>query len=144
MKVEFYPLNEYENNLLFVVIQARYMEKWIFVRHRERTTWEIPGGHIECGEETDTAAARELSEETGAIDFRIKPVCNYSVEHNTIKTYGRMYYAEVGSLGELEHEIDEIMFDEILPDYLTYPQIQPYLFEKVKEYFNEKIDGKKL
>ena len=26
------------------------MGKWVFCRHKERNTWEIPGGHREMGE----------------------------------------------------------------------------------------------
>ena len=54
-------------HLAYSVITARFEGKWIFVRHRERTTWEIPGGHIEEGESSDVAASRELMEETGDI-----------------------------------------------------------------------------
>jgi NUDIX domain. len=54
-------------HLAYSVITARFEGKWIFVRHRERTTWEIPGGHIEEGESSDVAASRELMEETSDI-----------------------------------------------------------------------------
>ena len=41
--------------------------------HKERDTWESPGGHIDEGETPLEAAERELYEETGAIDFDFKP-----------------------------------------------------------------------
>lgn len=120
------------------------MNKWVFVRHKERSTWEIAGGHIEEGEDIDSAAERELYEETGAIKYQMVPICDYSVERNKIKTYGRLYLADVYELGDLEHEIEELCLLEDLPKHLTYEQIQPYLFEKVKEYINlfrsEEID----
>ena len=47
-------------------------EKLIFCKHRERDTYEVPGGHRESGEDILSIAKRELMEETGAIDFTIK------------------------------------------------------------------------
>ena len=38
-------------DLTYVVIGARENDKWIFVRHRERQSWELPAGHIEKNEE---------------------------------------------------------------------------------------------
>lgn len=134
MKVEFYSVGSNDNNLQYVVIQARYRGQWIFVRHKDRRTWEIPGGHIEEHEDPDTAAKRELFEETGALEYRLEPISNYSVEIDTEKSYGRLYFAEVHQLGDLEYEIEEISFSDRLPDQLTYAFIQPYLYEQVIEY----------
>jgi len=39
----------------------------LFVKHRERGTWEFPGGIIEAGESAETAALREVGEEIGAV-----------------------------------------------------------------------------
>jgi 8-oxo-dGTP diphosphatase len=40
-------LFEPSKGLIYSVIAARYAGKWIFVKHHDRLTWEIPGGHIE-------------------------------------------------------------------------------------------------
>lgn len=48
MKVEFYPIGKIcDERLLFVATCAAYKGKWLFVRHRERNTWELPFVHIE-------------------------------------------------------------------------------------------------
>ncbi len=135
MKVEFYPVGEMDDSgLKYVVLSGSYNKKWVFVRHKERVTWEIPGGHIEKGEAADDAARRELVEETGAVEFSIEAICDYSVERGGEKNYGRYYFCDITELGPLgDSEIGQVMLDGSLPDNLTYPQIQAILFEKVRE-----------
>ena len=132
--VNFHNLNTVENSgLKFAVVMARYKEKWIFVKHRLRSTWEIPGGHRENNEDINTTASRELVEETGAKDFKITPVCIYSVNRDGIESFGQLFYSEIESLDELPtSEIGEIRLFDKLPENLTYPLIQPYLFDKVE------------
>ena len=77
-KVNFYDsIND--SMLKFAVIIARHNGKWVFCKHKERNTWEAPGGHREDGEDILETAKRELYEETGAITFDITPICIYSV-----------------------------------------------------------------
>ena len=108
--------------------------KWVFCKHRARDTLEIPGGHREPGETILETARRELGEETGAIDFTLRPVCVYSVRgKNSINkndadiSYGMLFVSEVFSFGEIHSEIERIVISEELPDKWTYPQIQPKL-----------------
>ncbi|GKX31949.1 hypothetical protein SH1V18_44290 [Vallitalea longa] len=132
MNIEFYDFLSDNDKLKFVVINARYKDEWIFVRHKERDTWEMPGGHIEKDEMPDKAAGRELYEETGAIDYKLIPICDYSVEIDGIKNYGRLYYADVVKLDDLgDFEIAEIMTKEELPTKLTYGEIIPILHKKI-------------
>ena len=128
-----------DEEITFVVIAARLKNRWILVRHRDRATWEMPGGHREPGEELAQAARREFREETGAVDFRLTPVCPYSVAGEGRVTHGMLYHAEVESLGSLPaSEIEEIRLVERFPDEnITYPEIQPFLNRKVLEYLGQ-------
>lgn len=133
-QVDFYkPSYNPGKPLTYSVISAKYGNRWILVRHHKRTTWEIPGGHIEKGETADEAASRELIEETGAIEFTIKCVATYSVVKNGETGYGRLYFAEVTSIGPVPDisEIAEVRLMDSLPENLTYPDIQPLLFKRI-------------
>ena len=117
---------------MFIVILSKDKKGFVFVKHKDRTTWEIPGGHIEPGETPLEAAKRELSEETGALDFKIEAICTYSVENNEIITYGGLFYAEILSYSpKLDFEIEKIESFKNIPENLTYPQIQPHLFQEI-------------
>lgn len=131
-KVDIHPVTNMNHHFKYVVIISRYSDKWVFVRHRDRQTWEIPGGHIEAGESPDSAAIRELKEETGAIEFNLDPVADYSVEIDSVITFGRLYFAEIKAHGNLpDSEIAEMALFDDIPDNLTYPLIQPILFKAV-------------
>ena len=78
MEVRFYDSVD-DALLKFAVVIAKAEGKWVFCKHKERDTYEIPGGHREPGEAIDDTAVRELQEETGAREFTIKPVFAYSV-----------------------------------------------------------------
>ncbi|CAK7086253.1 NUDIX domain-containing protein [Tissierella sp.] len=136
IKVNFHDLNTIEDDKLqFAVIMARCEGKWIFVRHKERLTWEIPGGHRERNEDINFTASRELMEETGAQEFKIIPVCIYSVNRDEIESFGQLFYSEVESLDELPNsEIGEARLFDTIPQDLTYPLIQPYLFNRIEEF----------
>ena len=122
--------------LKFAVIMARYGDGWLFCRHKQRSTWEIPGGHREPGEAIDDTARRDLHEETGAVKFELHRIGVYGVCSGDEITYGMLYFADVQTLGELppEMEIGEITVSKKLPENLTYPFIQPALYKKTAEF----------
>ena len=68
-----------EQVLKFAVIISRADGKWVFCKHKDRNTYEVPGGHREENESILETAKRELYEETGAIEYDLRPVCVYSV-----------------------------------------------------------------
>ena len=134
--VNFYEDIDISNELLiFAVIAATYRDKWVFCRHKERNTWEMPAGHREIGEDIAETASRELTEETGAVEFNITPVCVYSVTKDGQTTYGKLFLAVITEIGDLppEMEIAEITLRDTLPPNLTYPVIQPQLFERARK-----------
>ena len=110
----------------------------MFCKHRERSTYECPGGHREAGEDILSTAKRELYEETGAIEYAIKKICEYSVcghdgvVENDTETFGMLFFADITRFEELPgYEIEKIELFDHLPDNWTYPEIQPILLEKV-------------
>jgi 8-oxo-dGTP diphosphatase len=137
LKVNFYD-NIDDSLFKFAVIVSKSQGKWVFCKHKERSTYECPGGHRETGEDILSTAKRELYEETGAIEYSIKKICVYSVcsndgvVENSTETFGMLYFADITKFEELPgYEIEKIeLFDE-LPDSWTYPEIQPKLIEKV-------------
>lgn len=58
-EVKFYENTE-DERIKFAVIFAKTQNKYIFCKHKDRDTWEIPGGHRENGENIMDAAKREL------------------------------------------------------------------------------------
>ena len=136
MKVNFYDTVE-DHLLKFAVIISRYQGKWVFCKHKDRSTYEIPGGHREPGESIAETAQRELQEEIGAVQYALTPVCVYSVEgKNRVnqtgeETFGMLYFAEIRQFeDELHSEMACIRLFEDLPTEWTYPLIQPLLIEE--------------
>lgn len=138
MEVKFYDMVE-DELLKFAVIISRSNGKWVFCKHKERNTYEVPGGHREPGEDIMAAAKRELQEETGAVRFDMKPVCVYSVTgKNRInesggETFGLLCYAEIIEFSdELNSEMEEVVLLDELPIKWTYPLIQPKLIQEAQ------------
>ena len=136
LEVKFYDTVE-DTLLKFAVIISKSNGKWVFCKHKERDTFEVPGGHRESGEEIIETAKRELQEETGAVRFDIKPICVYSVtgknrvNESGEETFGLLCYADVIEFSDqLNSEMEKVVLMEQLPENWTYPFIQPRLIEK--------------
>ncbi len=133
INVNFYETAE-DALLKFAVIIARTGGKWVICKHKERNTYEVPGGHREPGEDILMTAERELREETGALVFDLKPLCVYSVTGKTRvnetgeESFGLLCFAEITEFsGKLESEIERVFLMDELPTDWTYPLIQPKL-----------------
>ena len=110
VEVKFYDVVE-DELLKFAVIISKTAGKWVFCKHRERDTFEVPGGHREIGESILETARRELREET----------------------FGMLYFADVLTFEEIHSEIEKIWITDTLPDNWTYPLIQPRLIEEAQK-----------
>ena len=86
--------------LLITFVAIRHARDFLLVHHRQRQTWELPGGHIEEGESARDCAVRELFEETGQrvehLDF--KAVLKYRAGSDSRFYYGTLYSGELPSL----------------------------------------------
>lgn len=127
-------LKEYK----FVVVLSKYQGKLLLSRHKQRTTWETQGGHLEAGETPLEAAKRELYEESGAIEYDIAPLCDYWAgepkETSKIDGSGMVFVADIYKLGTIpQSEMTEVCTFEKLPENLTYPDIVPVLYAKAQQ-----------
>lgn len=119
LEIRFYEQAE-DELLKFAVIIAKAKGKWVFCKHKDRDTYEVPGGHREAGETIFETARRELREETGAIDFELKSICVYSVKGKTRvnetleeESFGMLFMADIFSFEEELHSEIEKSFSRI-------------------------------
>ena len=117
-----------ESEYTRVVCVCRYLGKYIFAYNKKREGFEIPGGHIEEGENWEEACKREVYEETGGIIKEIKPICVYK-----INSFGILCFAEIEKLEELpkEFEMEKIIITEKLPENLSFKESHSLFFNKV-------------
>jgi len=109
-----------QEKLKYTIIISKYKGKYILIRNKSRTIWELPGGKREDGESILESARRELYEETGAIKYDLDPAGVYSLN----EIFGMVYFAEIHELASLpDYEIAEIRFADELPEGLNYENV---------------------
>ena len=135
MNIKFYsPDSLTDISFTYAVIAARYRDRWIFCRRCDRSTWEIPGGHVEAGESPDEAARRELYEESGAAEFTITRGFDYWAGDASGGANGAVFLADITRLDPLpQSEMAEVHTFDALPEKLTYPDITPVLWAHARE-----------
>lgn len=104
-------------------------------------TWNFPGGGVEKDEATDVAAARELYEEAG---LKVDPKgLDYL---GTLEGKGLIIHFYITRVSEAEvkinHESDDfqwVSLDGLLKyNFVGSGQINNNLYQKIKEYLNER------
>lgn len=136
MKLIFDAKNSHqEKDINFVIIVANYKnsDKWIFVRKRGSQSWELPAGHKEAGESVLQVAKRELFEETGAKEYNIEVLTDYTLVTKEKSGVGRVFLAIVNDLGPLpDFEIEEVIIRKDLPKPHTYKNLQKQILDYAK------------
>ena len=121
----------------YVVVFARYRDKWLYCRAKERDAFETAGGHIEENETPLEAARRELYEETGAIEYQIEAAFDYSVRRPQSHTFGQVFFAQVQVLGGIpDYEMAEVKLFDAAPEKMRFPQILPVLYKRMQIWLN--------
>jgi 8-oxo-dGTP diphosphatase len=117
-------VDELSDHIYTVIVAFDPVGRFVLCRHKDRSTWETPGGHIERGESALEGARRELFEETGIVPRELVAVADYEVDG----VAGRLFTAQIGTRARLPaFEMAETIEVDILPDELTYPEITPIL-----------------
>lgn len=85
-------------------------DRFLMVWHKGRNGWEMPGGHVEEGETSEQAAAREFIEEAG---YEIEIVATRDIG------YCDVCAAILGEKVKDDCEMKSELFSE-LPDQLSF------------------------
>lgn len=145
--VNFHGISGMEDGRIrYVVIAARRNGRWIYVRRKDRVTWEMPGGPREYdahaaryAETAMEAAERVLRERTGAVRYTLRAVCTYAVcgeDGKEQEDGGLLALADVEETEPLREEAWEVRMGEEPPDSgkVTDPGLHPYLLERVRKF----------
>ena len=98
----------------YVVTLSEYDGKILLSRHKNRTTWETQGGHIEAGETPLEAARRELYEESGATDFEIAPLCDYWVIYDNSSADAEIRIIATGENNTTKHIENPLAYQQFM------------------------------
>ncbi len=103
------------------------------IKHND---WTFPKGHIENGENPETAALREVNEETGLSPIILKelPILNYTNRNNEYSET-HMYLMGCGEDKDLkeEYEGNKLLWVSVdkVADKLSFDNLKEY-FKKLK------------
>ena len=104
-------------------------EQFLMVWHMGRNGWEMPGGHVEEGETSEEAAAREFLEEAG-----------YEIEVVAVRDIGYcdVCAARLGKKVTDDCEMESCMFTEI-PEQLSFEREE---YEDTVPWAREQVLGR--
>jgi ADP-ribose pyrophosphatase len=71
--------------------------------------WEVPAGGLEVGEEPAAAAARELSEELGAVNYHLESVAAFFASNGISNERSHVYLATQVEVGQRRLEPTELL-----------------------------------
>jgi 8-oxo-dGTP diphosphatase len=104
-----------ETPVTFVVMISRYQGQWVLCVHRQRDTFEFPGGHRERGETPQEAARRELFEETGATEASFLPMGYYCcLKEGQTPSWARFRRRDPKTGPMPKSEIEKVVLDRTL------------------------------
>ncbi|MFT8319791.1 MAG: RNA deprotection pyrophosphohydrolase [Bacillus sp. (in: firmicutes)] len=105
-KVRFsFQKEEFSTSAEHVLVICFMEGKWLLTQHKKRGL-EFPGGKVESGESIETAARREVYEETGAIITKVHWVAQYQVHLENTCFLKAVYFAMVNQLTKKEDYLE--------------------------------------
>lgn len=132
-----------------VHIIANYNGKVVFVYFEKNKMTHIPGGHIESGEDIETAMRRELAEETGGLVLDWEPIGYQArIDSKGDVDYQLRVYAKVTGIKEKSVDYDGgivstnlVDINEMLKAWGWENPIGERIVDLVKEKFIKVDDG---
>jgi len=96
---------------VLMIKQYRYVAK--------RVTWEMPTGGMHCGESAESAAQREMSEETGYRAEKLTWLSTFQTSKSVVDETAHLF------LGE------DLVNVELQPDETEFIEVRPFRLEEV-------------
>lgn len=85
-----------------VWVICRFCNHWLLTEHPRRG-WEFPGGKVEIGESAESAAKREVLEETGANVAELIYIGQYKVAGKSGTIIKNVYFADIDHIRSKDH-----------------------------------------